>query len=180
MCIRDRFSAVANTHGTTNLRVLVQSERDSAYVESRIVKFLNSFGEALKEMPEEAFEKHKSGLIKNLLQKLTNLRQEYDRFTTAIYLADYNFCSYQRRADIITKLSKEDMVEFYKNFVLSPRSSRLAIHLKSQIEKKSTEEVVEGFPTGTLISDIDEFKSNLFLAPVRQAVKQYEPTNARL
>ena len=174
------FSAVANTHGTTNLRVLVQSERDSAYVESRIVKFLNSFGEALKEMPEEAFEKHKSGLIKNLLQKLTNLRQEYDRFTTAIYLADYNFCSYQRRADIITKLSKEDMVEFYKNFVLSPRSSRLAIHLKSQIEKKSTEEVVEGFPTGTLISDIDEFKSNLFLAPVRQAVKQYEPTNARL
>ncbi|CDO94319.1 unnamed protein product [Kluyveromyces dobzhanskii CBS 2104] len=174
------FSSAANTHGTTNLRVLVQSERSSPYLESRIVKFLTAFGNSLEEMSEEAFEKHKSGLIKNLLQKLTNLRQEYDRFTTAIYLGDYNFCSNQRRADIISKMSKTDMVEFYQNFVLSPHSSRLVIHLKSQIEKNSPEDIVEGFPTGTLISDIDEFKSNLFLAPVRQAVKQYEPTNPML
>lgn len=174
------FSSVANTHGTTNLRILVQSERSSAYLESRIVAFLNSFGRTLEEMPEDVFEKHKSSLIKSLEQKLTNLRQEHERFTTAIYLADYNFCAKQRRADIISNFSKDDMVEFYKNFVLSPHSPKLVIHLKSQVENNRPEDAVEGYPTGSLITSIDEFKSNLCLAPVRQAVKNFEVAHPKL
>lgn len=171
------FSSIINTHGTTNLRILIQSERDSAYLESRISNFLDRFGQTLEEMNEEIFEKHKSGLVKSLLQKLTNLGEEHQKFTTALYLGDYNFKSKQRKANRISELTKADMVHFYREYVVSKKSPKLVIHLKSQIQKNKPEDIVTDFPRGELITDIGDYKSQLFVAPVRQPVKKFEAIN---
>ena len=61
-------------------RVLVQSEKDCAYLEKRIDNFLIGFEEVIRDMPAEEFEAHKVGLINKRLEKLKNLNQETGRF----------------------------------------------------------------------------------------------------
>lgn len=176
------FSSALSTHGTVNLRLLIQSERDSSYLESRIDSFLKKFGNILREMPEEEFEKHKVALCKTLSQKYKNLREENVRFVTAIYLGNYNFTSKQRKAKLVEKFTKEDMIEFYEKYVAAPTAPRLVVHLKSQAidEEKQKKDHVEGYPTGELITDVGAFKSKLFIAPVRQPVKKFEIVTPKL
>lgn len=172
------FSSALNTHGTVNLRLLIQSERDTAYLESRIDAFLVKMGQVLQEMSDEEFERHKVALCKSLLQRYKNLSEENTRFTTAIYIGDYNFISKERKASLVEKLSKQDMLEFYSQYVVTEEASKLVIHLKSQAisdEQKSNDRV-EGYPTGELITDIGSFQSKLCLAPVRQPIKKLEVT----
>lgn len=61
-------------------RVLIQSERDCQYLESRIDAFLEDFERQLREMPDEEFGEHKVGLINKRLESLKNLGQESGRF----------------------------------------------------------------------------------------------------
>lgn len=60
-------------------RVLIQSEKDCAYLEERIDSFLVGFEKELDEMTEEDFGKHKVGLINKRLEKLKNLSEESGR-----------------------------------------------------------------------------------------------------
>lgn len=169
------FSSALNTHGTVNLRLLIQSERDSAYLEHRIDNFLVNYGKALEEMSDTEFERHKTALCKTLLQKFKNIREENSRFTTAIFLGDYNYLNKERKASIVEKLTKKDMIEFHKKFVTSEDAPKLVVHLKSQVSDpaKSVNDLVANYPTGELITDIGEFKSRLFVAPVRQPIKSF-------
>ena len=61
-------------------RVLIQSEKDCAYLEKRIDAFLVGFERVIEEMPEQEFEEHKVGLINKRLEKIKNLGQEAGRF----------------------------------------------------------------------------------------------------
>ena len=65
---------------TMGYRVLIQSERDAAYLETRIDAFLSGFGAKVRDMTEEEFEGHKRSLINKRLEKLKNLGQECARF----------------------------------------------------------------------------------------------------
>lgn len=172
------FSSALNTHGTVNLRILIQSERDTAFLESRIDAFLAKMGQILQDMSEEEFERHRTALCKTLLQRYKNLSEENSRFTTAIYIGDYNFLNKERKAALVERLSKTDMLQFYNSFVVSKDASKLVIHLKSQAitEEQKSKDHIDGYPTGELISDIGTFQSKQSLAPVRQPIKKFEVT----
>lgn len=66
--------------GTMGYTVLVQSERDPVYVETRIEAFLDGLKEIIEEMSEEEFEKHKQSLIAKKEEKPKNLGEETKRF----------------------------------------------------------------------------------------------------
>ena len=72
-------------------RVLIQSEKDCAYLEKRIDHFLTGFERAIQDMPVEEFQAHKIGLINKRLEKLKNLNQESGRFWHHITSEVYDF-----------------------------------------------------------------------------------------
>lgn len=81
------------------LRVIVQSERDTKYVESRIEAFYTQMTEVLEGMDEAQFEEHKKGLTHEWNKKLKSLREEYHRFHDSIqsgYLDFARGASYAR------------------------------------------------------------------------------------
>ncbi|CAB4256161.1 similar to Saccharomyces cerevisiae YLR389C STE23 Metalloprotease involved, with homolog Axl1p, in N-terminal processing of pro-a-factor to the mature form [Maudiozyma barnettii] len=172
------FSSSLNNHGTANIRILVQSEHSTPFLEWRIDEFYKKFGNILTTMTEKNFKKHKNALCKNLLQKYKNMNEESSRYTAAIYLGDYNFLHRQKKAELVEALTKEQMIAFYERYINGPDATKLVIHLKSQAENKKvdSEKDLDNalYPSGILIDDIRQFKSASFLAPIRQPSRKFE------
>lgn len=76
-------------------RVLIQSERSAAYLESRIEKFLVDFKLTLQEMSGEDFKKHVTSQINKKLEKVKNLTQESGRYWA--YIGDEFYDFFQRK-----------------------------------------------------------------------------------
>lgn len=62
--------------GTIGFRVIVQSERDPAYVETRIESFLVQLRQTLEDMSEEDYKKHVDARVLSLLEKDKTLASE--------------------------------------------------------------------------------------------------------
>lgn len=171
------FSSSLNNHGTANIRILIQSEHTSPYLEWRIESFLEQFGKTLKEMSDRDFENHKDALCKTLLQKYKNMKEESSRYTASIYLGDYNFLHRQNKARLVSTLTKADLIDFYDSYIAGPEVSKLVLHLKSRvvadnIDESKLDKTV--YPKGKLITDVGDFKSQMFVAPARQPPKKFK------
>ena len=104
------------------------------------------------------------------------MNEESNRYAAAIYLGDYNFTHRQRKADLVSKLTKEEIIEFFETYIMGKEASKVIIHLQSQVNGENIDESkldTTNYPTGELIEDIGEFKSKLLAAPVRQPVKTF-------
>ncbi|GAV52529.1 hypothetical protein ZYGR_0AG05200 [Zygosaccharomyces rouxii] len=177
------FSSSLNNHGTANIRILVQSEHTTPFLEWRIESFLQGFGKVLESMSDKDFEGHKDALCKSLTQKYKNMKEESSRYAAAIYLGDYNFTHRQRKSQLVSQLTREEMWEFYQNSIVGPNASRLVLHLQSQMTSDKLDESSldrAKYPTGKAITDVGEFKSRLFVAPVRQPTKKFEVYTPKL
>ncbi|CAI4047324.1 hypothetical protein N7582_004052 [Saccharomyces uvarum] len=173
------FSSSLNNHGTANIRILIQSEHTTPYLEWRINNFYETFGQHLKDMTQEDFDKHKEALCNSLLQKFKNMSEESARYTAAIYLGDYNFTHRQKKAKLVADITKQQIIDFYESYIMGENASKLILHLKSQVENKELDESeldAAKYPSGQLIEDVGSFKSTLFVAPVRQPMKNFEVT----
>lgn len=73
------------------LRIVIQSERDPKYLESRIEAFLVHMRSTLEAMDEAQFNEQKDGLIKKWREKPKNLNEETGRFWAAIESDYLNF-----------------------------------------------------------------------------------------
>ena len=69
-----------NAHGSIGLRFLLQSERETVYLESRVEAFFEAYKMQLAATTPKVFEKQKQGLISHKLEKLKNLHSESNRF----------------------------------------------------------------------------------------------------
>jgi insulysin len=58
------------------LRVIVQSEKDAAFVESRVDAFWEEFKQTLNDMSEEEFDKYKTTVINKKLEDHKNMWEE--------------------------------------------------------------------------------------------------------
>ena len=177
------FSSTLNNHGTANIRILVQSEKSTPYLEWRIDNFYKIFGKSLKTMSEDTFVKHKDALCKSLLQKYKNMNEESARYTSAIYLGDYNFLHRHRKAALVEKLTKDQMISFFEENIIGKEASKLIVHLQSQVEVDGVESMIDSeveYPTGEIIENIGEFKSQLLVAPLRQPIKKFEIYDPKL
>jgi hypothetical protein len=71
--------------------ILIQSEKDCKYLESRIENFLTLFEKTLDEMSEDKFEEHKKAVINQCLEKPKNLTEEVNMFWYHILTDAYDF-----------------------------------------------------------------------------------------
>ncbi|KAJ9631146.1 metalloprotease [Knufia peltigerae] len=153
-------------------RVLVQSARDTEYLETRINAFLLKFKQDLQDMSEQDFEGHKRSLISKRLEKLKNLSMETNRLWAYISGEYLNFYQVQRDVAAIRQLTKDDIIQFYAQYIdpESPSRAKLSIHLNAQkpapvpevsaSEKKDQFVGLIGQALGSLGVDLDEHKLN--------------------
>lgn len=124
---------------TLGYRVIIQSERPTAYLEERINAFLAFFGKWLENMSHDEFESHKTSLINKRLEKLKNLDQETSRFWSAISSEYLNFRQKEHDVDYIKPLSKSDMLDFFKQYIdpTSPTRAKLSVQMIAQSSPKA-------------------------------------------
>jgi insulysin len=135
------FSGPRMAATTMGYRVIIQSERDCAYLESRIIAFLNRFGPTLKNVSDEEFEGHRRSLINKRLEKLKNLSQETGRLWNHIGSEYFDFYQVDTDVAALRQLSKADIVDFY-NYFINPHSStraKLSVHMTAQSAAKKVE-----------------------------------------
>ncbi|KAH3684490.1 hypothetical protein WICPIJ_004540 [Wickerhamomyces pijperi] len=172
------FSGILESRTTFGLRIIIQSERNNAYLESRIVNFLNNFQTTLEELPEDEFNKNKRSLIQKKLESLKNLSQENGRFIKAISNGYYDFTHNEKESAILETITKSQLSKFYQDVILSSESPKLIVNLNALGGTDS--ETVEGFPTGLQIKDSGSFKSTLFLTPSASPVEEISNFSVKL
>ncbi|KAJ5688808.1 hypothetical protein N7462_003200 [Penicillium macrosclerotiorum] len=126
---------------TMGYRVIIQSERTTQYLESRIESFLTEFGVALDKMPEEEFEGHKRSVINKRLEKLKNLGSETSRYWSHVGSEYFDFLQHETDAANVRLLTKQDLTAFYKQYIQpgSTTRAKLSIHLNAQSGTKADE-----------------------------------------
>lgn len=134
------FSGIRRQAGVFGFRVIVQSERDSAYLESRIESFLSTTLEkVLADMNEQEFSKHVSSLRSKLLEKHKNLAAESNRYYSHVHSKYCDFAQERNDAELLLSITKEQVVEFFKTHVhpSSQCRKKISIHNRSQAATKS-------------------------------------------
>lgn len=116
------------------LRVSVESNWDSVYVEQRIEEFLRSYQGRLDRMTEEEFNKSRQSAISLLQKKDDHWLQESHRWIRHIRSGYYEFD--QKETDICCLTDQVTLVsmrEFYRHYVNpdSPHRSKLSVHVRS-------------------------------------------------
>ncbi|CDK28106.1 unnamed protein product [Kuraishia capsulata CBS 1993] len=125
------FSGVREARTTFGFRILIQSERPSPYVESRIDAFLQSLVDYIERMDEAEYVKHVNGLVSKKTQKLKNLKEEFSRFWNSIATGFYDFDKRAADVEILKTITKAELLEFYKTKVLQ-NNGKLVVHLNAQ------------------------------------------------
>ncbi|GAA6064646.1 hypothetical protein JCM10212_004488 [Sporobolomyces blumeae] len=116
------------------LRVIVQSEKDAAFVESRIDAFWTEFMTTLENMSDDEFDKYKEAVRTKKLEDHKNLWQEASHLWVNIHCGWYDFEQRWRDADLVQKLTKADIVSFFRDYFFETPEHpirRLSIHLES-------------------------------------------------
>ncbi|KAH9898898.1 ubiquitin carboxyl-terminal hydrolase-like protein [Xylariomycetidae sp. FL2044] len=191
------FSGMRGSATTYGFRFIIQSERTSEYLESRIDSFLVSQATALANMSDAEFESNKRSVVVKRLEKLKNLDQETGRLWSQITNEYYDFEAAQRDAAQVNLLTKAEMVDFYATHMIpsSPQRAKLVVQLVAQgvgshsrdVESRATETDTTPAPTnGTvplLIKNVRDFKAGLSATAGARPIhdlSEFEDTDSKL
>ncbi|CAG8555128.1 27983_t:CDS:10, partial [Dentiscutata erythropus] len=122
------------------VRVIIQSEKDTVYLENKIEDFLNILQILIEEMPEEEYQKQVQSLITKKLEKPKNLYQEAQRYWNHIDSGYYDFDQVETDVAELRTITKSELLDFYK-LLVHPSSSiqkKLSVHLQSQKHLKKS------------------------------------------
>lgn len=182
-------SGVRNFGPLTGIKILVQSERDPIYVESRIEAFLATRIHDLlfKTMTVQDFERQVQSLIEKKLRKDMKLREETSRYWGQIMSGYYDFWEVKEEVEVMRRVTLEDARKFFMDWIIpgAGRAKKVSVHIRSQNlnkphaakvevkafdeKEKDIKEEVIALKEGTLlIEDVVAFKAELELsrAPV--------------
>ncbi|XP_055383724.1 insulin-degrading enzyme-like isoform X1 [Condylostylus longicornis] len=179
------FCGSRKANSVTSIRIIVQSSKPPYFVEERIENFLNNMLKTLEEMPKEEFERYKNALITLKLEKPKKMNTQFYKDLNEITLAQYHFERDQAECEIIKKISKEEIISFYKTYILKSSSKRrsLSIHIMSTVKKSDDAE--QPMENGVLsdnyqlITDLSAFKSSKELYPVTRPYLDVNPKGAK-
>jgi insulysin len=85
------FSGVRKQTGSMGMRFIIQSERDTIYLENRIEDFLDKLQVLVEKMTEEEYKAQVQSLISKKLEKDKNLGQEGGKYWAHIHSGYYEF-----------------------------------------------------------------------------------------
>ncbi|KAI3640243.1 hypothetical protein MIR68_001121 [Amoeboaphelidium protococcarum] len=136
------FTSMRKSVGSIGLRVIVQSERDSSYLEQRIENFLLDFGrQHLKigmdneesGIDQQLFSKYVQSCINVITQKDENMMAESTRYWKHISGGYYEFNQVDVDVAALKAITPEHLVEFYTTYIdpNSPYRSKLVTHIRS-------------------------------------------------
>ena len=138
---------------------LIQSDKCPSTVDEKMDEFFKSFEETLTALTPEQFTDYIEGLAVKKLEKPKRLAIEAWRYWSEIRNKQYHFRRSEAEVDVLRKLTKEDVVAFYKKHV-SPESNERK-KLTVVVLGKDAVSLSEG-EKGTkwnVIKDILEFQS---------------------
>lgn len=116
------------------IRIVVQSERGTGYLEERVEAFLDTMDTRLEEMENQEFGDFKKGMQRRWREPAKNLGEEASTYWRHI---DSGFLDFLRRfenADLIEKVEKHEVVALFRERVhsKSPKRAKLSVHMQSQ------------------------------------------------
>jgi insulysin len=123
--------------GCAGIRIVIQSEKGPAYLESRVDAFLDGMKTVLEEMKDEEFEEQKNGLNKKLTEKAKTVGEETNIFWSHIDSGYLDFFRRARDAESLKSVTKDDVLKLFLSKVhpSSPTRSKLAVHCRSQVPR---------------------------------------------
>lgn len=176
-------SYTAMSPGQCALKIIVQSERDPAYVESRIEDFLHWFlHEKLVPMSEQEFEEMKTSLVNKAVEDFKNMSDETSHYWMHIKAGYYAFEQRFADAEMIKGLSKASMEEFYRARI-SPSSEQRAkcsTHIVSLHVPVPSEVIRELTPTAAVGGDSTGGVEGFQPSPADMTFLQSKPDKAAL
>ncbi|KAI7693124.1 hypothetical protein SSS_03344 [Sarcoptes scabiei] len=135
------YSKFREFSGCYGLCFVVESEFNVLYLEDRVEAFIDLMKQRLEELSLDEFESEKESLITKLLKKKKKMIDYSRELWVEIEKNEYFFSKNERLAEIIQKLTKEEIIEFYKkNFDQnSPDRKKIVIRIqKSDAEANKT------------------------------------------
>ncbi|KAK9476376.1 Metalloenzyme, LuxS/M16 peptidase-like protein [Lipomyces japonicus] len=128
------FSGVRQTRTQTGYRVLIQSEKTSEYLESRVDNYFGVLKKFIENLSDEEFQKHVKSLINKRLEKLKNLSEETNRYWNHIQSGYYDFYRNTNEATLLPLITKDEVLELFNEYVhpSSKTRSKVIVELKSQ------------------------------------------------
>ncbi|EJC99289.1 uncharacterized protein FOMMEDRAFT_94516 [Fomitiporia mediterranea MF3/22] len=121
--------------------LVIESEIDSRYVESRIDAFLMYMRRIIRDMTDKMFKNHKRSLQKIWTERDGGMARETDRFWGTIQDGYYAFKKLEKDAKLLPSISLDEVYSMFKT-CLDPSSttrSKLSIHMRSQLPPKAPE-----------------------------------------
>ena len=150
------------------LRVLIMSDKHPSYLDERIELFLETMEKNMEELSEEAYEKHRSAVKANILEKPKKLSSRTSKYWTEIANGYYHFNRDQIEAQELDSVSKEDVLAFFKQHISAGSKERrkMSCHVISKTEDGAGTVDDRPIPQGALeIKDSNEFKECRGLHP---------------
>ncbi|VEN56875.1 unnamed protein product [Callosobruchus maculatus] len=118
------FSGIRRSNGVQGLRIIVQSDRHPNYLDTRIEEFLENMLTYITEMSDEEFLRHREALARHRLEKPKQLASLSNRFWSEITSQQYHFDRANVEVAYLRTLSKNDIIQFYKEVLEHNASSR--------------------------------------------------------
>jgi nardilysin len=170
-----------NDYFAISISVKSQENLNSAkYVDEKIEEFVQiSVDEILKGTTEEEFDTLKKSFIKLVSKKDNDLLKETKINWNEINEEEYVFDRRQKLANVLADVTKDQVYEFYQQYLRKPNQKKLSIQIVgygddvSNIIPGSTKEdsvdlqiLLDPVEGGNVIDDIEKFKDSLVLHPV--------------
>lgn len=177
------WCGIRRANGTQGLRVIVQGDRHPQYLDSRIEAFLNKMGGNLETLSEEDFLRHREALACRRLERPKKLSHLTANWWVEITSNQYNFDRDVLEVAHLKTLTKQDVIDFYKQFIASTARERkkLSVQVVStasggagdpEVSQRQVSQPDDGLSRPPplremeLIADIPEFKQGLALYPL--------------
>uniref|UniRef100_A0AAY4BIV6 Nardilysin a (N-arginine dibasic convertase) n=1 Tax=Denticeps clupeoides TaxID=299321 RepID=A0AAY4BIV6_9TELE len=175
------YPTCRNTSGILGFSVTVETQATkfpTDFVETKIEEFLQSFGETLASLSDEAFQAQVSALIKLKECEDPHLGEEVDRNWFEVVTQQYVFDRIQKEIEALKTMKKENLLSWFMDHRQANR--RLSVHAGMKEPNTSAYgEVTELtfmpasplLAEATKITDIHAFTSSLSLFPYHKILK---------
>ncbi|KAI8904966.1 Metalloenzyme, LuxS/M16 peptidase-like protein [Powellomyces hirtus] len=128
------FSGLRKSTGAMGFRVIIQSEREPTFLETRIDAFLAGLKKVIADLTPEEFAKHQTALAARMLEKDKNLAQESQRLWTHVSSRYYHFDQHVLDAEKVKRVTQDTLLAFFDKFIdpASTTRCKLSVHVKSK------------------------------------------------
>ncbi|CAH8495100.1 unnamed protein product [Heterobilharzia americana] len=98
-------------------RILVQSPHHPNKVDKSIEEFLLTLNNLLENMSGKEFDVHVQSLLTHLQEKPKGMQEQFLRLWSEVACRHYNFKRHSHEANALKSLTKDDVINFFKNHI---------------------------------------------------------------